>query len=158
MDQHLSFDTHVLKKCATASWNLAKIKRIKKYLNRDSLQILMNAMVLSHLDYANSLLYGTTQKNIHKMQVIQNRAAKIVLGKSIRSSSTQCLIDLHWLPVLARIEFKIILLTHICIKNEAPLYLQELITTARCTGTRNSSKINQLNIPRVSKETFKEIV
>ena len=156
MDQHLSFNTHVLKKCATASWNLAKIKRIRKFLTRDSLQIIMNAMVMSHLDYANGLLFNTTQNNIHKLQMIQNKAAKITLGRSSRSSSTNCLIDLHWLPIKARIDFKIILLTHKSLKKESPMYLQELLNKARNTNTRNSCKINQLLVPRIEKETFKK--
>ena len=37
------------------------------------------ALVQSRLDYANSILYQTTAKNIHKLQRVQNMAARLVI-------------------------------------------------------------------------------
>ena len=44
-----------------------------------------------------------------------------------RDHVTPLLKELHWLPVHARIEYKMIMLTFKCLKNLAPAYLSELI-------------------------------
>ena len=50
----------------------------------------MVSLVLSHLDYANSLL-GNLKISIRKMQLVQNIAARITLGKRKYDSATSCL-------------------------------------------------------------------
>ena len=49
------------------------------------------------------------------MQAVQNMAAKITLGKRKYDSATSCLVQLHWLPIRSRIEFKIVSLVHKCL-------------------------------------------
>ena len=40
--------------------------------HEDMAKMVASALVGSRLDYANSVLYGTTQKNISKLQKVQN--------------------------------------------------------------------------------------
>ena len=42
------------------------------------------------------------------MQAVQNMAAKITLGRGKYDSATSCLVQLHWLPIKFRIDYKII--------------------------------------------------
>ena len=51
----------------------------------------MLGLVISHLDYCNSILAGLPDVSINQMQRVQNLAAKGVLGKSKRDSATECL-------------------------------------------------------------------
>ena len=69
------------------------------------------SLVLSHLDYCSSLLYGTSTSLIHSLQRIQNKLAKLVLLNPTLNS-TDCLKKLHWLPIHNRIIFKIALMTY----------------------------------------------
>jgi len=62
----------------------------------------------------NSLLFGTSAKNLNKLQRVQNWAGRIV-GGSQRTGwhplhSAQQLHQLHWLHVWARIQFKLLTL------------------------------------------------
>ena len=153
LDQHMSFEHHVKIKCRTANWNLCRIGRIRKFLTLDARKSIIIATVISHLDYCNGVLFGITNKLLNKFQVIQNRAAKLILNAHPRSSSKEALIKLHWLPIRARIEFKILCIVFNCVvTKDAPQYLIDLLTLeVSRPGLRNKS-IFTLKIPHVSKE------
>ena len=76
-----SIKTHIKKKCQTAMMNLQRIKAIHHMLSQEACHQLILGLVISHLDYVNAILINLPQREIHKLQRIQNMAAKIVLGK-----------------------------------------------------------------------------
>ena len=61
------------------------------------------------------------------MQLVQNSAARLVRRISKRDHITPVLRDLHWLPVVARVEYKVALMAFKCMHGKAPGYLQDLI-------------------------------
>ena len=83
LDQHLSFKTHIKKKCQTAMMNLQRMKTIHHMLSQEACHQLILGLVMSHLDCVNVILINLPQREIHKLQRVQNVAAKIVLCKSI---------------------------------------------------------------------------
>ena len=158
LDECLSFKTHVTKKCQAASINLQRIRLISQHLERESLESIVIGTVTSHLDYANSLLYGVPDKDIRRMQLVQDYAAKLVLGRDWKSSSSACLRELHWLPIRFRINFKIATLVFKCLNNSAPIYLQNMLAQVNSnrlrTGLRSESEFKKLVVPFCKKKTF----
>ena len=73
-------------------------------------------------------MYGLPQCQISKLQRVQNAAARIALDLSKFCHITPALRQLHWLPVVKRIQFKILLLTFKAIHGLSPQYISELIT------------------------------
>ena len=67
---------------------------------------LVTSLVLPRLDYCNSLLAGIPQKLVNKVQRVMNCAARLVCEASKREHVTPLLVNLHWLPVECRIEYK----------------------------------------------------
>ena len=126
-DNKLSMSTHVTKICNATFYHLHNIRRIKKYLSRDSLLTLIHAFITSRLDYCNGLLYGLPNSQIVKLQRVQNAAARLVLSLSKYSHISPALYQLHWLPVQHRVHFKILILTFKAIHGLAPKYIIELI-------------------------------
>ena len=106
---------------------------------------LAHSLVLSRLDYCNSLLYGTSTSLIHSLQRVQNKLAKLVLLNPT-FNSTDCLKKLHWLPIHNRIIFKIALMTYRTLATSNPPYLQHLLFRRHTSGLRSSSTI-QLHQP-----------
>ena len=127
LDTQFSLRSHVTKKCAIASGNLAKIRSIRRFLTQEACAIVIHGLVTSHMDYANGILLNVPDITIKPYQRLQNMSAKIILNRTKHSSTTEALKILHWLPVRARINFKILSLTHQCIHGTAPDYLKSLI-------------------------------
>ena len=59
-------------------------------------QMLATSLVLSHLDYSNSLLCILPKNSQIKLQRVQNWAAKILLQRDKLSDSCDALKPLHW--------------------------------------------------------------
>ena len=89
--------------------------------------MLVNALVISRVDYCNCLLFGIHVYQRDKLQRIQNTAARLAMGLKRSDHVTLILKNLHWLPVEKRIEFKILLITYKTIHGQSADYLKPLI-------------------------------
>ena len=156
MDRHLSLKHHVKLKCKMAIFNLTRIKRLRSYLMESTCNILVMSLVMSHIDYANSILINLQVCVLGQMQRVQDIAAKIVMGKSKYDSSTQCHKALHWLPIKACIEHKLLTLVHKCVYGETPQYLKDLISEHKSNrqGLRSAKEYNKLSVPCTRRSTF----
>ena len=74
-----------------------------------------------------SLAYGLPKYLLQKLQYVQNAAARLITGIRKHDHITPILMDLHWLPVNERIQFKILLLTFKSLNGLAPVYIDEMI-------------------------------
>jgi len=76
------------------------------------MKMIVQAFVISRLDYCNALCYGITDELTHCLQSVQNTAVRIVTGSSQCDHISPVLRQLHWLPVGQRVMFKIATLVH----------------------------------------------
>ena len=106
---------------------LRMLSQIRPNITQDSAATLVHAFITSKLDCMNGLLAGLPGSTIRKLQLIQNNAARIVLQKKKRDHVTPLLRQLHWLPVQARIKYKVCLLTHKALHGKAPPYISSLL-------------------------------
>ena len=84
-----------------------------------------------------------------KLQRVQNNAARVVMHLKKYDSVTDSLIQLHWLPVKARVNFKIILQVFKALNGMAPQYICDMIE--RVKVNRYNLRINcsmNLVVPR----------
>ena len=118
--------------------------------------MLIKSLVVSHLDYANSLLTGLPAKTIKIMQNIQNLAAKVILGKQKSDSSMECLKALHWLPIKYRIDEKICTLVFKWLHAMVPTYLIKVMKIKQQgrQGLRSANMNNILEVPKTKRKTF----
>ena len=125
MDNRLTFDHHVSAVSKSCFFHIRAFRHIRAALTPEMANSVAVSLVTSRLDYANSLLFGTSQANLNKLQRIQNTLAKLVDPSHTRSSDA--LHTLHWLPVRQRINFKIATLTFKLLQHGSPAYLASLI-------------------------------
>ena len=128
IDDRMSFDKHVSSVCQSCHYHMKALRQIRHSLSFETASAVARSIVISRLDYCNSVLYGTSRKNLKKLQNIQNSLARIVHSLHARSTTQPLLKALHWLSVEKRIIYKIGLLTFKCRNNLAPKYLCDLVS------------------------------
>ena len=83
-------------------------------------------------------------ESIHRLQLAHNAVARVVTKSFKFEHITPALRDLHWHPILKRIQFKIIVLTFKILHRDAPGYLHELLTWYHPTRYLKSANTTSL--------------
>ena len=147
MDTHMTMRSHVKKTSQLAMAAASNIGRIRRYLDIKSTITLTHAFVTSRLDNLNTLLYNLPQKDISRLQRIQNISARITARSSRTASTTLILHNLHWLPIDKRIQFKLLLITYKALHGLAPPYISDLLHTYQPRRTLRSQNQHLLEVP-----------
>jgi hypothetical protein len=149
-DSEMSLHKHISSICQTSFYHIRQLRQIRSSIDIHSATILANSLVHSKLDYCNSLYYSLPNTSIHRLQLVQNSLARVVIPSTLRRHHiTPVLRKLHWLPVKQRIIFKIASITYKSLHYQQPSYLFDLLTPVAHSGRRSSSK-NLLNFQRVT--------
>ena len=112
MDSHLLLTKHINNIWKSAWYAIRNIEKIRRHLDKGSCVRLVHALLTSKLDSCNGVLTGLPDKEINKLQRVQNTAARLVAGAKKQEHITPVLQTLHWLPIRARIDFKILFISY----------------------------------------------
>ena len=152
LDSQLSFHQHVNSVCKISYFHLRSMRHVRSCLPPLILRTVACSIISAKLDYCNSLLYGTTLGNIHKLQLVQNSLARLVTGTRKFDHISPVLAKLHWLPVSYRITYKIAVLTHKTLSTSQPGYLSSSIHRHHLPDTvitTRSATLNHLTLPNI---------
>ena len=138
-DDTLKMTKHINVLCRNATFAIRKIGYLRRYLDQDSTEKLVHAFVTSRLDSCNAILYGLPERDLSKLQRIQNAAARVVTLTRKQEHISPIIRKLHWLPVKQRIIYKLMLLTFKSLHGSAPSYISELITLYEPTRSLRSA-------------------
>ncbi len=111
------------------------------------MQLLVQALVLSRLDYCNALLAGLPASSIKPLQLIQNATARLIFNEPKRTHVTPLFINLHWLPIAARIKFKALMVAYKTTSGPAPLYLNSVLQTYVPSRSLRSASEQHIIVP-----------
>ena len=84
---------------------------------------------------------------MHKLQLVQNSAARIITRIPFINHITPVLQQLHWLPVKLRMDFKILLHTIKAIHNLSPPYLSDVLHINTPSQTLRSASSISFIVP-----------
>ncbi len=128
LETGLSFSSHVKEVTKSAYYHLKNIARIRCFVSSQDLEKLVHAFITSRVDYCNGLLTGLPKKTIRQLQLIQYAAARILTRTRKSEHITPVLRFLHWLPVIFRIDFKVLLLIYKSLNGLGPKYIADMLT------------------------------
>ena len=63
-DQQLNFKHHIAQKCKIAILNIQRLKQIRKFPTKEATCIIVQDLIISHLDYCNSIYVGLPASTI----------------------------------------------------------------------------------------------
>ena len=160
IDASMNMSGQISAICKSVNFHIRNLWRIRKFITREACHHAVRALVLSRIDYANSLLYGAKQIDLQRLQRLQNKAARLVFACGRDQSSSHLLCTLHWLPVEDRIKYKILLYVYKSLNNQAPKYLAEILKLYNASNStegsrrrlRSSSDATRLAIPRSKRQ------
>ena len=136
IDEDLSLVTQIGKTVSSVFFHLRQIKAIRKCIPTDAARSLVNAFIVSRLDYCNSIYAGLPQTQMDRLQLVFNAAARLIFGVARDSHITPLLRDrLHWLRVKERVTYKLCVIVLKSLHGMAPAYLSEMCVQV-CDGRR----------------------
>ena len=81
---------------------------------------LMNPTVLVRLDYCNSIYVGLPQVYLHKLQLAQNTAARVISRTPRHEHITPTLQQMNWLSIAKRCQMKLLVMPFKVLHKETP--------------------------------------
>ncbi len=146
-DDQLTFKEHIAKTARSCRFALHNIRKIRPFLTEHAAQLLVQALVVSRLDYCNALLAGLPSNTIKPLQMIQNAAARLVFTSPKEPMLHLSSFHLHWLPVAARIKFKTLMLAYRTTTGSAPSYFHSLLRIYIPSRSLRSASERRLVVP-----------
>ena len=84
--------------------------------------------------------------HLYRLHYVLNSAARVVKLSKKHDHISPVLVELHWLPIEQRIEFKILIYVFKVVNDMAPSYLQELLELYKPTRSLRSGNKKHLKI------------
>ena len=126
--------------------SLGQISRVKHVFKNELLVTVINSLVFSKLYYC-STVWSNTDRNIRKLQGIQNFAARIVSGTRKYDHITPVLKELRWIPVQLKLYYREAIMAFKCMTGAAPTYLSSQFVSRGSISGRSTRQTSHLNIP-----------
>ena len=136
MDSELTMKEHVAKIAVACFYHIRRLRQVRHRVGQEVTQQLVLALIMSRLDYCNSVLAALPTSTLQPLQRVQNAAARLVFGLSRSEHVTSTLIQLHWLPVSYRIRFKMCCHIHAIHYGRSPAYLTETVQSVSASRSR----------------------
>ena len=124
MSPWLHITTTTLTACFAA---IQQICSVRCSLSRDALMMLVHALVVSKLDYCNSVLVGVSATLQWRLQSVLNAAARLVFSARRSAHIMSLLHAFHWLKVREWIQFPLCVLVHRCLHRSVLLNLEQML-------------------------------
>ena len=113
---------------------------------KDVFLVVLNSLVFSKLFYCSTVWSGTTQRNVRKLQLLQNFAARILTGKRKYDHISPILKDLKWLTVKEMLQLRDVTMVYKCQHGLAPDYLVSKLVKRSNIHNYNTRQKDNINI------------
>ena len=123
-DQYMTFERHIDEMHKKTMGSLIYLNRVKNMISADVRVVLVQALALSYLNYCPNI-WGTTNKTqLHRVQKLQNFAAKVAIGKGKKyDRATPFIEQLNWLKIDKKCMLNTCILTYKILNKLLPEWL-----------------------------------
>ena len=156
IDKHLLWHDHVNSVCRKIYAGLAMLKRIRPFVEDDTLKLLYSCLIQSQMDYCCEIWGDRFNTHIERITKLQKRAARLILMCNIYTPSKDLFSRLRWQPFTQRIVYFRAVFVYKCLNNISARYYDDYfheISETHTINTRQSSR-HDLAIPKYRTEYF----
>jgi hypothetical protein len=101
--ENLTWSDHINNVSIKINQRIGLLKRIKVFIPLKARLTIYNSLILPLFDYADIIWGDKNNTNLmDQLQILQNKAAKVILDAPYLSSSPEALSNLHWYPLTHR--------------------------------------------------------
>jgi len=136
LNTKLSVKQHIAKVAFACFYHIHHLHQIRHRVGQAVTTRLVLAMITSRLDYCNSVLAGLPRHTLEPLHKVQNSAARLIFNLSRHDHISPSLIQLHWLPVRARIQYKLCSLMYGVYNNRCPSCISGVVQSTKMASTR----------------------
>ena len=140
---------------------VAVTRKCAQFLNSRLFSRVVCTLALCHLDYCSVVWSAASSSHLlSKLQVAQNKAARLVLGCSLRTSVAEMHDRLAWLGVKHRLSANMLVYFHKIINTRTPKFLYDNIiyySDMHSHYTRGANS-HQISLPLPKSDSLKKTV
>ena len=158
IDDKLSWCNHIDKICKKVSSGIGMIKRMRPYVDVETLVVIYKSLVQCHFDYCSSVWDNVGITLAEKLQKLQNRAARVITHSTYDIRSHTLRQQLGWDDLQTRRNKHKAIMMYKIYHGLCPDYLSEMFTSRSMSthyGLRSVSHDNY-SIPRPNREYLKK--
>lgn len=131
IDHNLSLQAHLKYINNKLNKKLYFLSRISKQLSVFTRITVYNTIILPHFQYCSTLLYTMNKSQIANLQIIQNKAMRIILSCNKYAPICRMLNMLKWWPINKKLKFNTLVFIYKILHNLLPAYLADKLKFSR---------------------------
>jgi hypothetical protein len=149
LDASLNFKEHISKVCSKSFTRLRLVSRLKKSISSSNYHLLINALVLSNLDFCSSILLGLPKCLLTRLQMVLNAAFRSIYRLQKYDHITNLYRQHKWLTIQQRVNIRVASIIYSPIKSGSPKYLRSLLIEKKDKRNLRSNDKLLLQCPQV---------
>ena len=147
LDSNLNFNDHVTSLSSSLLSTLCQVNRVRHLFSREILNTILNSLVFSKLFYCSTVWSGTSKDNVHKLQLLQNFAARILTNTKKFDHISPILNELGWLTIEELLNLRDVIMIYKCINGLASNYLSSKLYKRSDTHAYNTRLKEHFSLP-----------
>ena len=158
LDTKLCWSDHINKLFKKIAPKIGLLRRLRYIVSFDCLSKYYMATVQSHIDYYLTVWGFTSSHNLHLIQKMQNRAARLITNNfDFNTRGIDIVRDLGWLNITQRRDYFTALLVFKSLSGNLPDHILDNFTFKRDIAIRQtrSCDTNVLFVPKINRSSFK---
>ena len=144
IDSSLSWSKHINNIVIKMGRGIGMARKCSAFITPSIMKSVIHSLVLSNLEYCPVIWSSATKLDLKKLQVAQNKAARLALGCSYRTSISYMHENLVWLMVEQKLSASLLMLLRniICTNKPSSLAQQLQMTSEHGYNTRGAASGN----------------
>ena len=114
------------------------VRKCSPYLTSSLMGQVIQSLVFCHLHYCPIIWSAATKSDLNKVQLVQSRAARLVLKCSLRTNVLFMHSRLSWLSVKQKLHSSLIMFFRTIILNQSPVYFYKQFLKSINTHNHNT--------------------